>query len=225
MCGRYSLVCIDDLGNRFRVHDPTLGFRSRFNVAPSQVMPVIVQRGEKPEIIPMQWGLISTSSQARAKGIRPINARAESLQEKPVFRSLLEKGRCLVPASGFFEWKNEGRRKIPFYIHPRDRPVFAFAGLYNRCEDDLGRVHLTYTIITTKASSSLVHVHDRMPVILDSRTEEPWLNGETPALSDPVGFLSRTVPGEMEIYPVSTRVNDPKNDDSSLIRPLRGIGM
>jgi putative SOS response-associated peptidase YedK len=224
MCGRYSLVCIDDLGNRFRVHDPMLGLRSRFNVAPSQVMPVIVQR-EKAEMNPMQWGLIPSDTQSSAADIRPINARIETLAENPLFRNLLAHRRCLVPASGFYEWKREGHRKIPFYVHFRERSLFAFAGLYAVCRDAQGKEQYTYAIITTKASGGMARIHERMPVILDFGDEEEWLNSTTLTPGDLDRFLSTTISDEMEIYPVSGRVNDPKHDDSSLIRPVNGLGM
>jgi len=116
MCGRYSLVFIDDLGNRFRVFNPMIGSRSRFNIAPGSEMPVIIHR-EKNELVMMKWGLVPLWTQDIHTAKRPINARAETLSEKPSFKELLKNQRCLVPASGFFEWKKEGSKKIPFYIH------------------------------------------------------------------------------------------------------------
>jgi putative SOS response-associated peptidase YedK len=107
MCGRYSLICIDDLGNRFRVHNPMIGARSKFNVAPASEMPVIVQK-KMPEIALMRWGLVPHWTKDSKTAPKPVNARAESLAEKPMFAPLLQSGRCLVPASGFYEWKKEG---------------------------------------------------------------------------------------------------------------------
>src|SRR5512137_2477219 len=115
MCGRYSLICIDDLGNRFRVFNPMIGARSHFNVSPATEMPVIVRK-EKDEIALMRWGLVPCWTKDSRTALRSINARAESLEQKPLFRSLLKTGRCLVPASGFYEWKKEGKQKVPFYI-------------------------------------------------------------------------------------------------------------
>lgn len=112
MCGRYSLVFIDDLGNRFRVFNPMIGSRSRFNIAPGNEMPVII-REEKNEIVMMKWGLVPHRTLDITTVQRPINARAETLSEKPTFKELLQNRRCLVPASGFFEWKKEGKKKIP----------------------------------------------------------------------------------------------------------------
>ena len=130
MCGRYSLIWTDDLGNRFRVFEPTLGRRSRFNVAPSQSMPVVVQRGER-EMVAMQWGLVPHWAGDAKGSSRPINARAETLAERPMFRGLLRDRRCLVPASGFYEWRRESGRKTPYYVRLRDADLFAFAGLYD----------------------------------------------------------------------------------------------
>ena len=131
MCGRYSLVFIDDLGNRFRVFNPMIGSRSRFNIAPGNEMPVIIHE-EKNELVMMKWGLVPHWTQDITTAQRPINARAETLSEKPSFKELLQNRRCLVPASGFFEWKKEGKKKIPFYIHLPKTPLFAFAGLYDQ---------------------------------------------------------------------------------------------
>jgi putative SOS response-associated peptidase YedK len=130
MCGRYSLWCIDDLCGRFRVIDPSIGFRSHFNIAPGSTNPVITMH-ERVEAVMMQWGLVPHWAKDIKATHRPINARAESLSEKPMFRELLRSRRCLVPASGFFEWTQERGHKIPFYVHLKDEPVFAFAGLYN----------------------------------------------------------------------------------------------
>jgi putative SOS response-associated peptidase YedK len=118
MCGRYSLICIDDLGKRFRVFIPTLGIRSHFNIAPSQMMPVIIHNACN-EMVMMQWGLIPNWVKDPKKSIHPINAKAETLAERPMFGGLLKNRRCLVPASGFFEWKKTWDRKILYYIHPK----------------------------------------------------------------------------------------------------------
>jgi putative SOS response-associated peptidase YedK len=222
MCGRYSLICIDDLGKRFRIFDPTLGIRSRFNIAPSQFVPVIVQH-EKTELVMMQWGLIPNWVKDPQKTTRPINAKAETLAEKPMFCSLLKNRRCLVPASGFYEWKKEGTRKIPYYIHLKDSPLFAIAGLYDVWYDACKEAHLTYTIITTDANELVVPLHDRMPVILMREDENRWLAGDTPA-PDEMKLILRPYPaGEMEAYAVSPRVNSPDPDDERLIQPLETL--
>jgi putative SOS response-associated peptidase YedK len=219
MCGRYSLICIDDLGNRFRVFDPTLWCRSKFNVAPSQLMPVIVQR-EKIEMVMMQWGLIPHGVKNPQESPHPINARAETLLETPIFRDILAKNRCLVPASGFYEWLKEGTRKIPFYIHVKDRPIVAFAGLYDVWRDSNGDTHPTFTIVTTDANTLVSRLHERMPVILRQEDEARWLSGDVPTADEMRAMLGPSRPGEMEAYPVSSRVNSPAEDDERLIQPL-----
>jgi putative SOS response-associated peptidase YedK len=219
MCGRYSLVCIDDLGNRFRVFDPIMGIRSRFNVAPGNEMPVIV-RSDRNHLAFMRWGLIPrwTKDVRAAKPL--INARAETLAEKPAFRELLSAHRCLVPASGFFEWKKEGKRKIPHYIRVTGSPLFAFAGLCDQWCNPEGVTVSTYTIVTCEANHLVAPLHDRMPVILSQQDEDRWLDPR-PFLPGELNRILVPYPAAlMEFIPVSDRVNSPAVDDESLIQPL-----
>ena len=150
----------------------------------------------------------------------PYNAKAETLAEKPMFRSLLKNKRCLVPASGFYEWKKEGTRKIPYYIHLKDSPVFAFAGLYDVWYDAFNEAHPTYTVIITDANELVAPLHNRMPVILKRDDESRWLSGETPTSDEMKKILGPYPSGEIDAYPVSLRVNSPADDDEQLIRPL-----
>ncbi len=219
MCGRYSLICTDDLGNRFRAYEPTLGRRSRFNVPPSQTMPVVVQR-EQTEIVPMRWGLVPHWAKDLTAAQRPINARAETLAERPLFRGLLKRNRCLVPASGFYEWKRDESRKTPYYIRLRDADLFAFAGLYDVWHDAGGATCPTYAIVTTAANRVVAPLHDRMPVILGREDEERWVAGGPPGPEELRSLLGPYSAGAMEAYPVSTRVNSPAADDPSLVAPL-----
>jgi putative SOS response-associated peptidase YedK len=222
MCGRYSLVCIDDLGNRFRVHNPMIGARSHFNVSPASEMPVIVRK-EEDEIALMRWGLVPRWTRDLDTSQKPINARAETLAEKPVFRALLTTGRCLVPASGFYEWKKEGKRKVPFYFHLPESPLFAFAGLYDTWQGMDGQSVLTYTIITCGPNALVGEVHDRMPVILSRENEQRWLSHEPLAPQELAGILAPYPASAMEKTAVSDRVNNPAADDEGLIRPLYGL--
>jgi len=219
MCGRYSLIFIDDLGTRFRIFAPTLGIRSHFNIAPSQMSPVIVQN-EYVEMVMMQWGLIPNWVKDPKKSMHPVNAKAETLAQKPMFCSLLKNKRCLVPASGFYEWKKEGKRKIPYYIHLKDSQLFAIAGLYDVWYDACNEAHPTYTIVTTDANELVAPLHDRMPVILRRDDEIRWLSGDTPSSDEMKKIFRPYPPGEMDVYPVSSRVNSPDVDDEQLIRPL-----
>ncbi|MEN6343101.1 MAG: SOS response-associated peptidase [Methanospirillum sp.] len=220
MCGRYSLICTDDLGNRFRVYEPTLGRRSRFNVAPSQTMPVVAQ-GERTELVPMAWGLVPHWVADPGTARRSINARAETLAKRPTFRGLLGRNRCLVPASGFYEWTRDGR-KTPYYVRRKDADLFAFAGLYDLRRDVDGAESPTYTIITTTANEVVAPIHERMPAILRREDEERWLSDGFLAPAELEGLLAPYPASEMEAYRVSTRVNNPAEDDPSLIVPLGG---
>ena len=200
MCGRYSLICTDDLGNRFRVPLADPPCRSRFNVAPTQVMPVVVHNDHN-ELVPMEWGLIPHWAAEPAQYRRPINARAETLPDRPMFRGLLRHHRCLVPASGFYEWKRDGLRKTPYYLRLRDAPLFAFAGLYDRWTDrrrhapDLHDHH-------DNGERPRPAIHDRMPA---SRTGGGgrWLD-PAPLMGEELARLLGPYPSaEMEAYPVS----------------------
>jgi putative SOS response-associated peptidase YedK len=222
MCGRYSLVCLGDICGRFRVIDPSIGFRSHFNIAPGSTNPIIV-RHERVEAVMMQWGLVPHWVRDIKATHRPINARAESLIEKPMFRELLKGNRCLVPASGFYEWKKEWQRSIPFYIHLKDDPVFAFAGLYDIWHNPGGMMLPTYTIITTGSNDLMAPIHDRMPVILRQEDEIRWLSRD-PLTADAMQEMLAPFPaGGMEAYPVSERVNHTDADDGGLIEPVRGL--
>jgi putative SOS response-associated peptidase YedK len=221
MCGRYSLVCIDDLGNRFRVFNPMIGARSRFNIPPGNEMPVIVREKES-ELVMMHWGLVPHWAKGQKTTKPLINARAETLAEKPSFRNLLATHRCLVPASGFFEWKTEGHRKTPFYISLKENPCFAFAGLYDGWHDPAGKT-ATYTIITTAPNELVATIHTRMPVILKQEDEERWLSGETITAGHLSDILAPYPSGEMAMYPVSSLVNNPAIDDERVISPLNSL--
>ena len=222
MCGRYSLICIDDMGSRFRVTDPSFGFRSHFNIAPGSMMPVIVRR-ERNEAVMMEWGLVPHWVKEGKAARHLINARAETLAERPSFRGLLKSRRCLVPASGFYEWTKDGGKKTPFYIRLRDEPVFAFAGLYDVWHTPLGEGYATYTIITTGPNDLVSPIHNRMPAILRREDEDQWVSGESLSAADLTGILAPHPAGGMEAYPVLPLVNNPGNNDERLIRPLQGL--
>lgn len=222
MCGRYSLICIDDLGNRFRVHNPMIGSRSHFNVRPASEMPVIVRK-EQDEIALMRWGLIPRWTTDPTVATKPINARGESLLEKPMFAPLLKSGRCLIPASGFFEWKKEGKRKIPFYFTVPESPIFSFAGLFDAWKSPDGTTLMTYTIITCAPNELLAEVHNRMPVILSREDEERWLSHDQLSVPDLARVLAPFPASGMTKVPVGDLVNRPGVDDERVIRPLFGL--
>jgi putative SOS response-associated peptidase YedK len=223
MCGRYSLICIDDLGNRFRVFNPMIGARSKFSIVPGTRQPVIVQGAVGRELSQMQWGLVPCWTKDIRTARPIINARAETLAEKPSFKPLLKTRRCLVPASGFFEWKHEGAKTIPFYIYLPDQPLFAFAGLYDEWHDPAGTVLATYTIITTEPNSLMATVHNRQPVILLQEHEEGWITGEHPDAGQLDEMLAPYPAEKMVMHPVSPLVNIPSNDNERVVRPVDSL--
>ncbi len=221
MCGRYAIV-LDSGGSlqrRFSLEDVPGGPATHFNVAPTQTMPVVV-RNSPNHVEMMRWGLIPSWAKDAAIGSRMINARAETVAEKPAFRKPFRSQRCLVPASGFFEWKREGDTKTPHFIHLTDEPLFAFAGLYDRWHDPNGEIVQSYTILTTEPNALMRGIHNRMPVILDREDEDLWLD---PDISEPERLLPllRSYPATaMEAYPVSRMVNSPQNDSPLILEKV-----
>jgi len=218
MCGRYSLTCIDDLGRRFRVFVPEIGLRSRFNVPPGSEMPVILPEGGEGRLSLMRWGLIPAWAKDPAIGRRLINARAETLTEKPSFRSLVRRKRCLVPATGFYEWNISGRGRIPYYIRMKDDCLCAFAGLYDEWQSPAGVLLKTYAIITTEPNDLIRPIHSRMPAILRREDEGRWLQ-PGPLTAEEIRTMLAPRPAEdLEAYPVSLEVNNPEHDGEHLTR-------
>ncbi|HVP24459.1 MAG TPA: SOS response-associated peptidase [Methanomicrobiales archaeon] len=221
MCGRFTIVPTVDFHERFGLPaGPAIA--PRYNVAPGQEFPVIV-RGDGNRLVPMAWGFIAPFVRDTAAGRPIINARAETLLERPSFRDAVQEHRCLVPASGFYEWKKEGRRKIPFYIRLTGEPLFAFAGLYSTLRDIAGGEHRTFAIITTGPNRLVAGLHDRMPAILPVEREETWLRQGPVGPADLASLLSPYPASEMEAFPVSGAVNDPAKDGPELVRPLSGL--
>lgn len=209
MCSRYFL---DADGNiiayTFRVpQNPNV--KKRYNIAPTQEAPVVrVSREGEREAAMLRWGLVPFWSKDLKSGNRMINARAEGIETKPAFREALQRRRCIVPATGFFEWKDLGRHKQPFAITAADQPLFALAGLWERWkrgEDDYVE---TFTIVTTEANDAVAEIHDRMPVILPHAAVDTWLAGP----AEEALKLLRPYPGETVLRPVRRTVSDPRAD-------------
>ncbi|HQR45098.1 MAG TPA: SOS response-associated peptidase [Thermoanaerobaculia bacterium] len=217
MCGRYFFFTPADIvAERFRLTGaPPL--RPRYNIAPQSEAPVIVAEGGARRLVPMRWGLVPSWSKDAASAYRMINARAETAPEKPSFRGPFRRQRALVPADGFYEWKREGAGKRPFALWLASREPFAMAGLWDRWKTPEGGELLSFTILTTAASASVSPIHDRMPVILPPAAEATWLDpgqseGALKALLVPFA-------GELEAVPLSTAVNNPRNDGPELLAP------
>lgn len=222
MCGRYVLNAPEDLSERFQLRDLTMQIPLAFNVAPTDQMPVIIEEEDGScQIRLMQWGLAPRwSKRGDKKGIAPINARAETLNEKPMFRDLVKHQRCLVPANGFYEWQQQSGGKQPYYITLKDQETFAFAGLYDEFSTGGGAPLATYAIITTAANPLIAPIHNRMPVILAKEAEAEWLD---PEVTDPLQVERLLLPyaaNEMTFVPVSKLVNNARNEGPQLIEPI-----
>jgi len=216
MCGRYELHTLPAaLALAFGVPFPPQ-MRPRYNIAPMQDVPIIRRSptGER-ELAQVRWGLVPRWAKDPAIGNRMINARSETLADKPSFRTALKKHRCLLPADGFYEWKQTpSGAKQPIHIGMKDGAPFAFAGLFERWLSPEGEVLDTCTIITTQSNALLAPLHDRMPVIVAPVAFDRWLD----VANDDTAALFAPYPADaMTYYPVSTRVNSVRNDDAKLI--------
>jgi putative SOS response-associated peptidase YedK len=222
MCGRYTLFETKGLGKRFNLaKKPMLHATDNYNVSPGQFMPIVTRGDDGNEASLMKWGLIPHWAKDIKIGYKLINARRESLFEKPMWKAAVLHTRCLVPARGFYEWKqSDAKTKQPFYIHPKDQDLFAFAGLWSTWKDVEGKELRSFTIVTTTPNKEMASVHTRMPVILTPDEENHWLD---PTVSDPDLLESLLAPyanGKLEIYPVSPDVNTPRNNHKRLIYHL-----
>jgi putative SOS response-associated peptidase YedK len=218
MCGRFALIVdASVLADVFDV-DPPHDFEPRFNIAPTQNIPIVrTGRALTRECEMVRWGLIPPWAKDMTIGAKMINARAETVAEKPSFRAAVKRRRCLVPANGFYEWVTTKNGKRPYFIHFEDRRTFAFAGLWERWTARGGASLESCTIITTTANELISDLHHRMPVILPPEHHGEWLRPES-LTNGRLNELLVPHPDEgMAAYQVSTHVNRPANDDAECI--------
>lgn len=221
MCGRYTLEFDNDFFKRFKTTNK-IDFKPRYNVAPSYDMPVIVSHSPNTVEI-MKWGLIPFWEEKKEKPHGLINVRDDTLIQKAWGHKYLQHQRCLVPSTGFFEWKRTTDGKIPYYFHLTDRKYFSFAGMYSTyTQPSSGRELKTYTIITTSPNAVMEHVHNRMPVILKEEDEDAWLNPDTVEIDQLQNFLKPYAARSMSAYSVSKKVNSPAYDRADIIQELKG---
>ena len=216
MCGRFSIFADPErLAERFDAGLPPEGLRPRYNAAPTQSLPVLLN--EEDRVIQLlRWGLVPFWAKDPSIGSQMINARAETLAEKPAFRNALKKRRCLVLADGFYEWQKTLTGKAPMRITLASGEPFAFAGLWENWDLPEGDKLRTFTIITTSPNELVAPIHNRMPVILRPEHEPLWLDND----AEPSAWLDvlRPYPSElMKAYPVSKRVNFVGNDDAEVV--------
>ncbi len=195
----------------------------RYNIAPSQPVAVIRLRpdanNQQRELTMMRWGLIPSWATDLTIGNRLINARSESVLEKPAFRAAMRRRRCLIPADGFYEWRKTAGGKQPYFVGMRDGRLFAFAGLWESWEGADHSYLESCTLLTTTANKLVADIHDRMPVILPSEAYGPWLDPAVPP-AEAVALLGPFPAEQMTAYPVGTLVNNPQNDRPECIVPV-----
>ncbi|WP_031435947.1 SOS response-associated peptidase [Methylobacter tundripaludum] len=216
MCGRYNLIATgQQIMDHFRllslpVHNPD------YNIPPGQKILAIVQLEDgSNRAVNLHWGLIPSWSKDRTISSHLINARAETLTEKPSFKKAYQHRRCLIPATGFFEWQSIGAGKQPYHIHKPDNALFAFGGLWEHWEQDQETVY-SCTIITTVANDKIAPIHNRMPIIIAPDDYNRWLDKKT-AIVAIADFLAADAYRNMQVIPISTRVNNPLHNDESCL--------
>ena len=223
MCGRYTLaVQLDEVTERFLCPKANQQMKARYNVAPTQIMPVVLERNGQRQLEMMQWGLVPFWAKDRSMGSKLINARLETLEEKASFKYAVRERRCLIPADGYYEWQKTKDGKQAVRIIMPTKQLFAFAGLWEQWSNPNGEILHSYTIVTTIPVPSLAHIHDRMPLILKRDQEDYWLHGfNGKSVAEARLFLKQLKSvNDVIAYPVSNRVNSPKNDDPQCIEPI-----
>lgn len=220
MCGRFTQrQPAAKLEKEFGVEEvPEV--EARYNIAPTQSILGIRQAPDGREMSFLKWGLIPSWAKDSSMGAKLINARSETVTEKPSFREAFKRRRCIIPADGFYEWKRTDGRKQPFFFHMSDDRPFGFAGLWDRWQSPEGEVIESCTILTTEANEVLIPVHDRMPVILHPETYELWLDDDPRKASLREELLRPFPASDMASYPVSNSINSPRNQGAALIEQV-----
>ncbi|MCX6287118.1 MAG: SOS response-associated peptidase [Bacteroidetes bacterium] len=217
MCGRYSFAMVDELiEERFGVRVRTAIYKARYNCAPGQDLAVI--SNHKPEELSFyHWGLIPFWAKERSIGYRLINAKSETITEKPSYKNAFRSRRCLVPADSFFEWKKDGE-KDPYRILMKNEKPFSMAGIWDHWTTPDGEIIHSFSILTTSSNELMKDIHDRMPVILDPSDEKRWLS---PLSESELLILLKPYPAErMKAYKISKLVNSPKIDSEDILTPV-----
>lgn len=220
MCGRFYLDAPNEvLASHFSL-DVVPDLFPRFNIAPSQQIAAVLMTEQGRQLKLLRWGLIPFWAKDEKIGYSTINARAETVDSKPAFRSAFKARRCLIPASGFYEWKTESGGKQPYCILPAKAPFITFAGLYEHWESKEGQHIDSCTIIVTEANKTIQQVHDRMPVMLTPENYAAWIDPTNQEAGSLKKLLKPSPDIEFDIFPVSKRVNSPMNDDQACIATL-----
>ncbi|REE88615.1 putative SOS response-associated peptidase YedK [Paenibacillus taihuensis] len=222
MCGRYTItITMEELMLRYFISQTNAPFhKPKYNVAPGQMIMAIINDGEQNRLGELKWGLVPSWSESPKVGPKMLNARAETAWEKPAFRELIRRKRCIIPADGFYDWRQDPDGKQPMRIVRQDRKVFSMAGLYDTWVSQEGIKLSTCTILTTSPNELMEPIHDRMPVILHEEDEHLWLNRRIQSRAE-LDQLLIPFPSElMDAYPVAKTVGSVSYDDPSCIEPL-----
>jgi putative SOS response-associated peptidase YedK len=220
MCGRFTLTASPDELTGFFGLAAAPPLEPRYNIAPTQqVFAVRADQGGHRQGAMLRWGLIPSWANDPGIGNKMLNARSETAADKPSFRGAMRRRRCLIAASGFFEWQKVGSKKQPYYIHSRDDGPLAFAGLWERWDKGEGPVE-SCTILTTGANDLMRPLHDRMPVILDAQDFDRWLDAATQEADEVTPLLVPCPEGVLTNYAISTRVNNVRNQGPRCIEPI-----
>jgi len=203
----------------FDLDDVSVWEGPRYNIAPSQMAPVITNRKPK-ELTILKWGLVPTWAKDPAIGSRMINARSETAAEKPSFRTAFKRRRCLIPSDGYFEWAKRDGKKAPMYIKRRDREIFAFAGLWENWKKPDGSWLGTCAILTTAANDFIRPIHHRMTVMIEPEDYDTWLSDEELSPDQWLPLMAGCDSEQLTAFEVSTQVNRPINDNPTVISPV-----
>ena len=220
MCGRFTITSAPEVLRALFRYLEQPNFPPRYNVAPTQPIPIVrLQEGARHFAL-VRWGLLPSWVKDPKNFALLINARGESVTEKPAFRNAMKRRRCLVPADGFYEWKPAGRGKQPYYIRAKSGAPLAFAGLWETWMGPNGEEVDTATIVTTRANRTLSSIHDRMPVIIPPEAFDLWLDGANVDAVTASALIAPAPEDLLEAYPVSTAVNRTANDNAKLLEPV-----
>ena len=221
MCGRFTLQTPEEkIRQTFHLMATRqLGLSPRYNIAPSEEIPIIRNTDSFPDLHLAKWGLVPHWSKEPATRYSTINARIETVADKPAYRSAFKHRRCLIPADGFFEWKRVNNHKIPHYVRMQNHHLFAFAGIWDRWEGN-GQVLDSCSIIVMPANSVMKPLHERMPAIIAPAHYDLWLDARITEKDEIMGMLNAAPASQLIFYPVSQWVNTPANDDPRCIQAV-----
>ncbi|WP_430788165.1 SOS response-associated peptidase [Virgibacillus flavescens] len=220
MCGRYTLLRDElEILNEYGIQQSIDSYQPSYNIAPGQNVLAVIHNGKEKRAGYLKWGLVPSWSNDVKIGYKMINARSETVHQKPSFKTLLKRKRCLIIADSFYEWKKVDKEKKPSRIHVADRKLFAFAGLWDKWQDE-DQDLFTCTILTKEANSFMEDIHHRMPIILPKDKENTWISPDEMDANRAHEFLQSIQVDDLSAHQVSSYVNSAKNNDDKCIEPL-----